>query len=42
MLGAKSSTIRSPEQTTIARFWIVTGLDSWDPMVRELASSPGP
>jgi hypothetical protein len=39
-LGAKNSTIRTPEQTTMARFWIITGPASWDPMVRELAASP--
>jgi len=40
-LGSKKSTVRTPEQTDIARFWILAGPASWDPIVRHLASTPG-
>lgn len=40
-LGGKKSTQRTPEQTDIARFWIITGPASWDPIVRQLAAAPG-
>jgi hypothetical protein len=40
-VGAKKSVSRTPEQTEIARFWIITGPPSWDPVARELASTPG-
>ena len=40
-LGAKKSSTRTPEQTEIARFWALTGPGAWDPIVRQLASSPG-
>ena len=40
-LGAKNSTSRTPEQTTIARFWTVTGPASWDALVRQLAAAAG-
>lgn len=40
-LGAKKSTLRTAEQTDIARFWVITGPQSWDPIVRQLANAPG-
>lgn len=40
-LGSKRSTTRTPEQTDIARFWILAGPASWEPIVRHLASAPG-
>jgi len=40
-LGSKKSTTRTPEQTDIARFWILAGPASWEPIVRHLASAPG-
>jgi hypothetical protein len=38
-VGAKQSTARSAEQTEVARFWIITGAVSWNPVVRSLAAS---
>ena len=40
-LGGKKSTTRTAEQTETARFWIITGPQSWDSLVRELAAAPG-
>ena len=40
-LGGTKSTLRTAEQTGIARFWIITGPEISDPIVRQLASSPG-
>jgi PAP2 superfamily len=40
-LGNKKSTNRTPEQTDIARFWILAGPASWEPIVRHLAATPG-
>jgi hypothetical protein len=40
-LGNKKSTVRTAEQTDIARFWILAGPASWEPLVRHLASTPG-
>jgi hypothetical protein len=40
-LGGKKSTTRTAEQTEIARFWMITGPPSWDPIVRQLAAAPG-
>ncbi len=40
-LGGKKSTTRTAEQTEIARFWAITGPQSWDPIVRQLAEVPG-
>jgi hypothetical protein len=39
--GAKTSTRRTSEQTEIARFWTITGPQSFDPIVRQLAVTPG-
>jgi hypothetical protein len=40
-LGGKKSSKRSSEQTDIARFWTITGPQSWGPIVRQLAAAPG-
>jgi hypothetical protein len=39
-MGGTKSTIRTTEQTNIARFWTITGPQSWDLIVRQLASAP--
>jgi hypothetical protein len=36
-LGRIDSAKRTPEQTTIGRFWFVTGPRSYDPIVRQVA-----
>ena len=40
-IGGKKSARRTSEQTEIARFWIITGPQSFDPIVRQLAAAPG-
>jgi hypothetical protein len=40
-LGAKKGSRRTSEQTEIARFWTITGPQSFDPIVRQLAAAPG-
>jgi hypothetical protein len=40
-IGGKKSTIRTSEQTEIAKCWTLTGPASWDPIVRQLAASSG-
>lgn len=40
-LGAKNSTLRTAEQTDIARFWVLAGPASWEPILRHLAATPG-
>jgi hypothetical protein len=40
-LGGKKSSKRTGEQTDIARFWTITGPQSWGPIVRQLAAVPG-
>jgi hypothetical protein len=40
-IGAKKSARRSSEQTEVARFWAITGPQSFDPIVRQLATTPG-
>jgi hypothetical protein len=40
-LGGKHSTLRTAEQTDIARFWIVVGPAAWNPVVQQLAAMPG-
>jgi hypothetical protein len=38
-LGARDSTARTAEQTTIGRFWLMTGPRSFNPIVRQLAAA---
>jgi hypothetical protein len=38
-LGARDSTVRTAEQTTIGRFWLMTGPRSFNPIVRQLAAA---
>lgn len=38
-LGGRKSIRRTPEQTDIARFWFVTGPQSWNPIVRQLIAA---
>jgi hypothetical protein len=38
-LGSKTSTKRSPRQTEDARFWLITGPQSTDPIVRQLVAA---
>jgi hypothetical protein len=40
-IGGKKSARRTSEQTEIARFWTITGPQSFDPIVRQLAAAPG-
>src|SRR5262245_12793150 len=40
-LGGAKSTVRTAEQTDIARFWAVVGPASWDPVLRAVAAAPG-
>jgi hypothetical protein len=40
-LGGKKSTLRTAEQTDIARFWSVVGPASWGPVLRAVARAPG-
>ena len=35
-IGGLNSTKRTAEQTNIGRFWLITGPQSWNPVVREL------
>ena len=39
--GGKKSSVRTAEQTDIARFWSVVGPASWDPLLRAVAGAPG-
>jgi hypothetical protein len=38
-LGAKASSVRTPEQTDVAFFWIMTGPASWNPIIGQLAAA---
>jgi hypothetical protein len=38
-LGERNSTARTAEQTTIGRFWLMTGPRSYNPIVRQLAAA---
>jgi PAP2 superfamily len=38
-LGARNSAVRTAEQTTIGRFWLMTGPRSYNPIVRQLATA---
>ena len=40
-IGGKRSARRTSEQTEVARFWTITGPQSFDPIVRQFASAPG-
>jgi len=41
LAGAVASTVRTPNQTDVARFWFLTGPRCWIPLVRQaLASTP--
>jgi hypothetical protein len=40
-LGGKKSSRRTPEQTEMAWFWTITGPQSFDPIVRQLAGNSG-
>jgi hypothetical protein len=40
-LGGKKSARRTAAQTEIGRFWTITGPQSFDPIVRQLAAAPG-
>ena len=40
-LGAKKGSRRTSKQTESARFWAITGPQSFDPIVRQLAAKPG-
>jgi hypothetical protein len=37
--GGRNSAHRTPEQTEIARFWVITGPHCWNPIVRQLAAA---
>lgn len=39
-IGGKKSSRRTSEQTEMARFWTITGPQSFDPIVRQLAAAP--
>ena len=36
-IGARNSTVRTPEQTTIGRFWFLVGPRTYNPIVRQAA-----
>ncbi len=38
-VGGLNSSLRSEEQTTVARFWFVTGARAWNPLVAQLAQA---
>jgi hypothetical protein len=38
-VGARNSAKRTAEQTEVARFWTATGVITWNPVVRSLASA---
>jgi hypothetical protein len=38
-IGGLDSKLRTAEQTTVARFWFVTGARAWNPMVAQLAAA---
>jgi hypothetical protein len=40
-VGGKKSSVRTAEQSDIARFWAVVGPASWDPLLRGVAGAPG-
>jgi hypothetical protein len=38
-IGALDSKLRTAEQTTVGKFWFVTGARAWNPMVAQLAAA---
>jgi hypothetical protein len=40
-VGGRQSSARTPEQTDVGRFWALTGVPSWNPIVRSLSASAG-
>ena len=40
-VGGQQSSVRTPEQTDVGRFWALTGVPSWNPIVRALSASAG-
>src|SRR4051812_26318750 len=40
-LGARQNSARTEEQTNVGRFWALTGVPSWNPIVRALSQSAG-
>jgi hypothetical protein len=40
-LGGRQSGVRTAEQTDVGRFWALTGVPSWNPIVRSLAAAAG-
>jgi len=40
-VGGRQSSVRSAEQTEVARFWALTGPSSWNPVVRAVSSAAG-
>ena len=40
-LGARNSSKRTAEQTTIARFWFLTGARTFNPIVHQVAKAKG-
>jgi len=38
-IGERNSKVRTPEQTTIGRFWLMTGPRSYNPIVRQFAAA---
>jgi hypothetical protein len=40
-IGSSASATRTPEQTDVARFWIATGPQNWNPAARQVAAARG-
>lgn len=38
-IGSRNSSVRSPEQTTIGRFWFLVGARTYNPIVRQAATA---
>ncbi len=36
-VGSRNSTVRTPEQTSIGRFWLLTGARTYNPILRQVA-----
>ncbi len=39
VLGGKTSSVRSAEQTEVARLWITPGVPTWNPVARQLSAA---